>query len=82
MLSTRWVHLAQLSSLKPPSPRVLRLDGKRDTVGHLCLLAGAEQEGPAHNRWSTHPPYGFTRKSLVATTPTQAGNGSSDFHAS
>ena len=22
-----------------------------------CLLAGAEQEGPAHNPWSTHPPH-------------------------
>ena len=22
-----------------------------------CLLAGAEQEGPAHNPWSTHGPH-------------------------
>ena len=24
---------------------------------NTCLLAGAEQEGPAHNPWSTHGPH-------------------------
>ena len=25
--------------------------------GNTCLLAGAEQEGPAHNPWSTQGPH-------------------------
>ena len=44
--------------------------------GNTCLLAGAEQEGPAHNPWSTEGPSPVVDvwMSLVVSLPNRRAN--------
>ena len=50
--SARQYYLLHLPQLHPAGIRSFYSASDK-----TCLLAGAEQEGPAHNPWSTHGPH-------------------------